>query len=96
MKLTEKQKRHLRQLAHPKKPVIIVGGGGLSEGLLTELDQSLEHHELLKVRVNAEDREARDSMVVSMCEAVGAELVQRIGHIAILYRAAKKPRIKLP
>lgn len=96
MPLTEKQKRHLRQLSHTLKPVVIIGGAGLSEGLLNELDLSLEHHELMKVRVNAEDRESRDLLIAELCEKSSSELVQRIGHIAVLYRAAKKPRIKLP
>lgn len=94
--LTEPQKRHLRRLAHEMKPVIIVGAGGLSESLLLELDRALEHHELIKVRANAEDRESRDAMIASMCEAMRADLVQRIGHIAILYRPAKEPRLKFP
>jgi len=94
--LTASQKRHLRSLAHGLNPVILTGAGGLSENLLSELDRALEHHELIKVRVNAEDRESRDAMIESMREAVKADLVQRIGHIAVLYRPAKEPRLKLP
>lgn len=78
------------------KPVVIIGGSGLTEGVLNELDQSLEHHELLKVRVNAGDREERDAMIANLCEASRSELVQRIGHVAILYRPAQKPQLKLP
>ncbi len=94
--LTASQKRHLRSLAHPLKPVIIIGADGVSESLLREMDRALEHHELIKVRVNAEDREDREDMIATMCEAMQADLVQRIGHIAVLYRPAKEPRLKLP
>ena len=94
--LTEKQKRHLKALAHPLNPVIIVGGAGVTEALLKELDSTLEHHELIKVRVNAIDREARDQLIVALCEGSQSLLVQRIGHIAVLYRPAKKPQLKLP
>lgn len=96
MALTQPQKRHLRQLAHARKPVIIVGNAGVSESLLKELDTALEHHELIKVRVNAEDREARRQMTEQLCAGSGSELVQTIGHIAILFRPAQKPNIKLP
>lgn len=96
MPLTEPQKRHLRKLAHTLKPVIIIGNAGFSEGVANELELTLEHHELIKVRVNAEDREARDALIVQICKSAACELVQRIGHIAILYRAAKKPTIRLP
>lgn len=94
--LTEKQKRHLKALAHPLNPVIIVGGAGVSEALLKELDSTLEHHELIKVRVNAIDREARDQLITALCEGSRSLLVQRIGHIAVLYRPAKQPQLKLP
>jgi len=94
--LTEKQKRHLKALAHPLNPVIIVGGAGVTEALLKELDSTLEHHELIKVRVNAIDREARDQLIDALCEGSQSLLVQRIGHIAVLYRPAKKPQLKLP
>lgn len=94
--LSEKQKRHLKALAHPLNPVIIVGGAGVTEALLKELDSTLEHHELIKVRVNAIDREARDQLITTLCEGSQSLLVQRIGHVAVLYRPAKQPQLKLP
>jgi RNA-binding protein len=94
--LNEKQKRHLKALAHPRKPVLIVGNAGVTEALLKELDATLEHHELIKVRVNAIDREERDAMIAALCEGSGSLLVQRIGHIAVLYRPAQKPQLILP
>jgi RNA-binding protein len=96
MPLTEPQKRHLRKLAHNLKPVIIIGNAGFSEGVANELELTLEHHELIKVRVNAEDREARDALIQQICERARCELVQRIGHIAVLYRPAQEPTIRLP
>lgn len=95
MSLSEPQKRHLRKLAHNLKPVIIIGNAGFSEGVANELEVTLEHHELIKVRVNAGDREERDTLIEQICATASCNLVQRIGHIAILYRAAKKPVIRL-
>lgn len=94
--LTEKQKRHLRSLAHNRKPVVIVGDKGLSESVVAEVDTSLAHHELIKVRVNAADREERDAMIRQLGEKTGSELVQRIGHVAVFFRRADKPVIELP
>ena len=96
MSLTKTQVRHLRGLGHTLKPVVMIGGGGLSDGVIGELNQSLEHHELLKVRVSAEDREERDALIEKMCETAHCELVQRIGHIALVYRPAEEPVLKLP
>ncbi|HKJ77029.1 MAG TPA: ribosome assembly RNA-binding protein YhbY [Gammaproteobacteria bacterium] len=96
MALTEKQKRFLRQKGHGLKPVVIVGDAGASDAVVAELDHSLEAHELLKVRVNASDRDTRQALIDRLCDATGAELVQRVGHVAVLYRPAAEPRLKLP
>jgi RNA-binding protein len=94
--LNHKQKHYLRALAHKLKPVVIIGGGGLTEGVINEIDQSIEHHELLKVRVNATDRQSRMQLIQQINNAVGSQLVFSIGHIAIFYRRAKTPVITLP
>ena len=84
--LTSAQKRYLRGLAHALKPVILVGGKGITEPLLAELDLALDHHELVKVRIAAEDRDARDAGIAVLLERSGAQLVQRVGNIACLFR----------
>ena len=97
MSLSENQKRHLRGLGHALKPVVMVGGNGLSEGVMREIALSIEHHELIKVKVAAGDRELRDAMIGEICEHTGAELVQRVGNMALLFlRNAKKPKVEIP
>ncbi len=96
MPLTEKQRKHLRRLAHHLKPVVLTGAAGVSPGVLAEIEGALVHHELIKVRVNAEDREARQAMIETVVRETGSELVQRVGHIAVFYRQAEKPHIILP
>lgn len=95
--LTAAQNRFLRGQAHGLKPLLQVGGKGITDALVAELDSALEHHELIKVKVAAEDREARDAMIEQLAQRSGAALVQRIGHVAILYRPSKdKRQIVLP
>lgn len=96
MPLSGKQKHHLRALAHKLKPVIIIGDAGLTGGVATETDNALAAHELIKVRINAADRHARKDIAAALCEQTGAEIVQHIGNIAVLYRAGDKNRITLP
>jgi RNA-binding protein len=97
MTLSVRQKKHLRRLGHDLKPVVMTGAAGVSPALLAELDGALEHHELVKVRVRTGDRAARDGMISELCEETRAELVQRIGHIALLYRPRPEdPAITLP
>ena len=95
--LTEKQKRHLRGLGHKLKPVVMIGAGGFSAAVCKELDISLTRHELLKVRLSAGEREARDAVIIRLCAETAAQLVQRIGNVALLYRRnPDKPRLVLP
>ena len=86
MPLSQQQVRKLRGFAHALKVIVIIGSNGLTENVETEIDNALEQHELLKIRVNASDRDERDAMIQTICEKLGAELIQRIGHVAVLYR----------
>jgi RNA-binding protein len=100
MNLNERQKKFLRGLGHQLKPLITVGEAGLSESLLAEFESTLDHHELIKVRVRAGDRDARDEIIERLCRTSSAQLVQRIGNVALLFRQnlKKKPekRIRVP
>ena len=95
--LTNAQTRFLRGQAHGLKAMLQVGGKGISDALVAEVDGALEHHELIKVKVAAEDRDTRDAMVEELARRAGAALVQRIGHTAVLFRPTKdNRRIVLP
>lgn len=97
MKLSEKQRKHLRGLAHGRDPIVMVGNGGLSPAIVNELEIALGAHELVKVRARVGDREARDAALELLAEQTGSELVQRIGNVGVFYRPSKdKPRIVLP
>jgi RNA-binding protein len=84
--LKSELKKQLRAKAHALKPVIITGQAGISPPVLFEINAALDHHELIKVRVNAEDRDQRKEMSAMICTETGAELIQAIGHIITLYR----------
>lgn len=95
--LTAAQTRFLRGQAHDLKALLQIGNKGVTPAFLAELDAVLEQHELVKVKVVGEDREARDAMIGELAEKVDAALVQRIGHTAVLYRPSKERRqIVLP
>ncbi|QGL71479.1 ribosome assembly RNA-binding protein YhbY [Stenotrophomonas maltophilia] len=95
--LTASQTRFLRGQAHELKALLQTGGKGVTPAFIAELNEVLERHELVKVKVAAEDRDARDVMIVEIVEATESALVQRIGHVAVLYRPSKEQRqIVLP
>lgn len=89
--ISQSDKKHFKAIAHHLKPIVTIAGNGLSEGVITELGRALNDHELIKIRVSGADREERREIIDAACTASGAELVQSIGNIAVLYKAADKP-----
>jgi len=97
VQITEKQRRHLRGLAHPLKPVVLIGNAGVSEGVVAETQRALHDHELIKVRLPGLPREERDVALADLALRTDSALVGRVGHVAILYRPNPDlPRIVLP
>ncbi len=86
MPLSSKQRRELKARAHHLKPVVRIGQQGLTRAVLMETGRSLEHHELIKVHIQANDRTVRKVMATLLCEQTSAELVGKIGNTFILYR----------
>lgn len=95
MLLTPHQKKQLKELAHPRKPVVIVGKGGLSPNVLSEIDQALTFHELIKVKLAGADREQRATLIEAIVAATASCEVQAIGTILVLYRAPKSGKRKI-
>lgn len=96
--LTKRQRRWLKPQVHHLRPVVIVGQNGVTEAVLKEIELALDHHELIKVKVNAGERQLRDAMVAQIRDRTESDLVDRIGNIASLFHAnpAKKDRLVLP
>jgi RNA-binding protein len=96
MPLSPRQRQFLRGLAHPLKPIIIIGQQGLTPNVKNEIEQALTYHELIKLRVNAADRAQRREMIATIAAEANAEIVATIGHIVALYRMnPEKPKIQL-
>jgi putative YhbY family RNA-binding protein len=83
--LSPARRRELKARAHKLDPVVLIGGSGLSAQVIAEIDRSLKRHELIKVRVNAE-RAVRDAVFQEICGQTGAQPVQHIGKILVLFR----------
>ena len=97
MNLKDSQKKFLRGLGHQLKPTLTISDAGLTEPVLREFDATISHHELIKVRIRAGDRDARDTVIRDLCEKGTAHLVARIGNVALIYRKnEEKPKIPLP
>jgi RNA-binding protein len=90
--LTERQRRHLRGLAHALRPIVRLGSAGLTDAVASETARALSDHELIKVKAPGGDRGARDELFAALARRTGSALVHRIGNVAVLYR----PRPELP
>ena len=96
MSLNRKQITYLRGLAHPLSAMLTIGGSGLSKSAMAELESTLNHHELLKIRISTDNRDLRKKFAQEICSATSAELVQQIGKVIIIYRPSDERKIKLP
>ena len=95
MSLSQEQKKRLRTIGHQLNPVVTVGEKGLTAAVLAEVARALDDHELIKVKVVAEDREDKKEMIEALVHDTGAILVQTIGHIALILRKVDEPNAKL-
>uniref|UniRef100_A0A486XLE6 FIG004454: RNA binding protein n=1 Tax=Rheinheimera sp. BAL341 TaxID=1708203 RepID=A0A486XLE6_9GAMM len=96
MSLTNKQKQFLKAKAHELKPVILLGGNGLTEGVLAEIDNALNFHELIKIKVPTEDREQKLLIMDAIVRETKADKVQVIGKTLVLFRQGEDKKITLP
>lgn len=97
MALSPSQRRYLRSLAHDLNPVILLGAKGATEAVLKELDLALSHHELVKVKLSGGDKDERQEQIDFLTDGTGAESVQQIGHIVVLFRRNEdEPKLALP
>lgn len=95
MALTPKQRQFLKAEAHSLNPVVLLGSDGLSENVIKEIASSIDHHELIKIKLNA--GEGRKEQAAQAAAAVGAELVNVVGRVAILFKQHKdESRFILP
>jgi len=95
--LTGKQRSHLKSISHKYKPLAQLGKEGVSEAFISEVDQLLEHHEIIKI--NVLDASMRDAKEVAneVAEALDAEFVQAIGNKFTIYRQSRTdPKLEIP
>lgn len=84
--LSPAERKLLKARAHALKPVVTVGDECLSVPVLKEIDASLKAHDLIKIRVSADDRDEREALLGEICQRTGASPVQHIGKILVVYR----------
>lgn len=96
LELTVEQRKYLKAQAHALKPVVMIGSQGLSDAVIKEAERAIAAHELIKIRVLGDEREAREAYLAQLCETLNAAPVQHIGKLLLIYRPGQKPKLRLP
>jgi RNA-binding protein len=94
--LSVAQRLELKGRAHDLKPTVMIGSAGLTPSVLNEIAQTLKSHELIKIRVMSDDREARTAMMLEICTTLNAGAVQQIGKMLVVYQPQETPLLTLP
>ncbi len=98
MNLTGKQKAYLKKLIHATKPVVMIGGNGVSQQVIRTINEELTLKELIKIKF-VDFKEQKKELFPQIAEQVGAVPVDLIGNMGILYRQNEDPekqKIKIP
>lgn len=95
--LTGKQRSYLRGEANNLDPYVHIGKEGLNDSIYEKIDEVLDDHELVKIRVLDNSLEDIKEVAHNVCETMGADLVQVIGNVFIIYRKnMEEPVYNLP
>lgn len=95
MTLSNIDKKRLRRIGHDLKPVVTIAGKGISSNVLAELNRALADHELIKIKLAVGDRRNKQAVTAELCKQTGAEPVQAIGHMLLVFKKADRPDPKL-
>ena len=84
--LTAAERKVLKARAHKLEPVVQIGARGLTDEVVGEIERALHAHELIKVRAGGVEREERDTVLKDILGRTGAQAVQQIGKVFVIYR----------
>jgi RNA-binding protein len=86
MPLTSSERKMLKAKAHKLEPVVQIGAKGLTDDVVAEIERALNAHELIKVRAGSLERDERDAVLEQICGRTGADQVQQVGKVFVLFR----------
>lgn len=96
LKLSSEQRADLRSQAHALKPVVIIGAEGLTDAVLAEIKVHLKAHQLIKIRVFGDERDARIAIYDDICDQLNAAPIQHIGKLLVIWKPEKVATERAP
>jgi RNA-binding protein len=98
MRLSGTQRKYLRGLAHHLKPVVHVGRNGVTDPVLQEIEEALDDHELIKVRL-VDPQGRKKELAEEITGRSAGTWVGMVGNVVTLYRQHPDPeqrKIEIP
>lgn len=86
IRLSARERAHLKARAHALEPVVHIGAAGVTDAVIAEIERALTAHELIKVRAGAQERDERTLVLETICARTGAAAVQAVGKVMVLWR----------
>lgn len=94
--LNSKQRKYLKSLANTMDPKINIGKNGISENLITQINDTLTASELVKIKILNNSLEDHNEMINEIIEKTNSDLVSHMGNKFVIFKQSKKQIIKLP
>ena len=92
MHLSNADKKRFRTIGHKLNPVVIIAQKGLTENIRKEIERALTKQEVIKIKLITCSREDKKAMTEFICSTFGAQCIQSIGHMILLYRTSQKAK----
>jgi RNA-binding protein len=95
MSLSNAEKKRYRSIGHNLKPIVSIAEKGITDNIRLELKRALDDHELIKIKIVTSERADKKNLTKLICDELKAECIQSVGHMALIFKKAKKPNPKL-
>lgn len=94
--LNSKQRKYLKSLANTMEPKINIGKNGISENLITQINDTLTASELVKIKILNNSLEDHNEMIDEIMEKTNSDLVSHMGNKFVIFKQSKEKIIELP
>lgn len=90
VELSSKQRKILEKHAQALPATVLIGDGGVTDGLIAHITNAILANELVKVKFN-QYKDEKQELSKTIAESTDATLVRVIGNTAVFYKPAKDP-----
>lgn len=89
IELTSKQRKLLEKEGQSLSPVVLIGGAGVTEEQIKQIQTVIKVHELIKIKFN-EFKDQKKELCSLIAENADSTLVRITGNTALFYKPAEE------